>query len=111
VTTEVPGLQIALARPPIELTLDLQRLNSNLTSVRLLFPDEVSALSLKAFATTVRIKPTDIIDIWRCLEICLAAGTDTTAFRRGTPADAAVIIGNSSPRTDSARGLLPISSA
>lgn len=92
VTTEVPGLQIALARPPVELTLDLRRLNGDLSSVRLLFPDEVSALALKALATTVRIKPTDIVDIWRCLEICLAAGTDATTFSHGTPADAAVII-------------------
>jgi hypothetical protein len=92
VATEVPGLQIALARPPIELTLELQRLNRDLSSIRLLFPDEVSALALKALATTVRIKPTDIVDVWRCLEICLAAGIDATAFRRGTPADAGVII-------------------
>jgi hypothetical protein len=92
VTTEVPGLQLALARPGVELTLDLQRLNGSLSSVRLLFPDEVSALALKALATTVRIRPTDIVDVWRCLEICLAAGTDATAFSRGTPADAAAII-------------------
>jgi len=59
VTTEVPGLQIALARPPVELTLDLQRLNGDLSSVTLLFPDEVSALAIKVFATTVRITPTD----------------------------------------------------
>jgi len=39
VTTEVPALQLALARPPVELTLDVQRLNGSLSSVRLLFPD------------------------------------------------------------------------
>jgi len=92
VTTEVLGLQIALARPAVELTLDLQRLNGDLSTVRLLFPGEISALTLKAFATTIRIKPTDIVDIWRCLEICLTAGIDATAFSHGTPADAAVII-------------------
>jgi hypothetical protein len=92
VTTEVLGLQIALARPAVALTLDLQRLNGDLTSVKLLFPDEVSALTLKAFATTVRIKLTDIVDVWRCLEICVAAQIDATAFSRGTPAKAAAII-------------------
>jgi hypothetical protein len=92
VTTEVPGLQIAIARPPVELALDLQRLNGDLSSVRLLFPDEVSALTLKALATTVRIRATDIVDIRRCLEICLAAGVDATAFRRGAAADGAAII-------------------
>jgi hypothetical protein len=92
VATEVPGLQSALARPAVELTLDLQRLNNSLSSVQLLFPDEVSALVLKALATTVRIKPTDIVDVWRCLEICVAAETDPSAFSHGTPADAAAII-------------------
>jgi len=74
VTTEVPALHIALARAPVELALDLRRLNGDVLAVRLLFPDEVSALTLKAFATSVRMKPTDIIDVWRCLEICFAAG-------------------------------------
>jgi hypothetical protein len=92
VTTEVPGLQSALARPAVELTLDLQRLNNSLSSIQLLFPDEVSALVLKALATTVRIKPTDIVDVWRCLEICITAETDPSAFSHGTPADAAAII-------------------
>jgi len=75
-----------------KLTLDLQRLNGDVSTVRLLFPDEVSALTLKAFATTVRRKPTDIVDTWRCLEICLAARIDPTTFSHGTPADAAAII-------------------
>lgn len=92
VTTEVPGLQIALARDPVELTLDLRRLNGDLLSMRLLFPDEVSALTLKAFATRVRLKPTDVIDVWRCLEICFAANVDAEAFSRGTAAEAAAIV-------------------
>jgi hypothetical protein len=91
VTTEVPGLQIALARAPVELAMDLRRLNGDLLSVSLLFPDEVSALTLKAFATSVRMKPTDIIDVWRCLEICLAAGVKAAAFSRGVTAQGAAI--------------------
>jgi len=94
VTTEVPGLHLALARAPVELALDLRRLNTNMLTVGLLFADEVSALTLKALATTVRLKPTDIIDIWRCLEICLAAEVDAAAFGRGAAADAAAIIRN-----------------
>jgi hypothetical protein len=79
VTTEVPGLQLALARIPVELALDLRRLNGELLSVKLLFPDEVSALTLKASATSARTKPTDIIDVWRCLEICFAAEAKAAA--------------------------------
>ena len=39
-TTEVPALHIALARAPVELALDLRRLNGDVLAVRLLFPDE-----------------------------------------------------------------------
>ncbi len=92
VTTEVLGLQIALARNPVELTLDLRRLGGEMMTVGLLFPDEVSALTLKAFATRVRTKPTDVIDVWRCLEICIAARVDAAAFRRGSAAEGAAII-------------------
>jgi hypothetical protein len=65
VTTEVHGLQLALARAPVEMALDLRRLNGDLLRVRRLFPDEISALTLKALATSVRMRPTDIIDVWR----------------------------------------------
>lgn len=63
VTTEVLGLQIALARHPVILELDLRRLNGDLMNVKLLFPDEASALALKGFATTVRLKSTDVVDV------------------------------------------------
>jgi hypothetical protein len=63
VTTEVPGLAAALGRPTVIMTLN----------ATLPFPDEVSALVRKAMATRVRDKPTDVADIWRCLEIALAA--------------------------------------
>jgi hypothetical protein len=91
VTTEVPGLQIALARAPVEMALDLRRLNGDQLSVKLQFPDEVSALILKAFATTVRMRPTDVIDVWRCLEICFAAALNASAFSHGSAAEAAAI--------------------
>ncbi len=91
VTTEVPGLQIALARAPVELALDLRRLSGHVLKVSLLFPDEVSALTLKAHATSVRMKATDIIDVWRCLEICFAAGFEAEAFSRGVTAQAAAL--------------------
>lgn len=73
-TTEVPGLQLALARPPVTITLELCRLNGEMLQCELPFADEVSALVLKGMATRVRSKDTDITDIWRCLEIAFAAG-------------------------------------
>ncbi len=44
------------------------------------FPDEVAALVLKAFATRVRSKATDVVDLWRCLEVALAAGVQPSDF-------------------------------
>ena len=55
-TTEVPGLQVALARPPVAIALELRRLNGETLQCELPFADEVSALVLKGLATRVRSK-------------------------------------------------------
>jgi hypothetical protein len=60
--------------PPVSIALELRRLNGQALHCELPFADEVSALVLKAFATNVRVKDTDIGDIWRRLEIANAAG-------------------------------------
>ena len=60
-TTEVPGLQLALARAPVTITLELRRLNGEILQCELPFPDEVSAVVLKSLATTVRSKDTEVI--------------------------------------------------
>jgi hypothetical protein len=90
--TEVPGLGVALNRPPVELTLYLRRLNGDTCQVELLFPDEVSALVLKSLATHVRHRDTDIGDVWRCLEIAYAAGAGPADFARGVKAEGAARI-------------------
>jgi hypothetical protein len=91
-TTEVPGLQLALARPPVTITLELRRLNGAILQCELPFADEVSALVLKSLATTVRSKDTDITDIWRCLETAFAAGLGPADFTRGVGAESAEVI-------------------
>jgi hypothetical protein len=91
-TTEVPGLQLALARPPVTITLELRRLNGEILQCELPFPDEISALVLKSLATTVRSKDTDTTDIWRCLEIAFAAGLGPADFTRGVSAETAEVI-------------------
>jgi len=68
-TTEVLGLQLALARPPVTISLELRRLNGLTLRCDLPFADELSALILKSLATRVRSKDTDIGDVWRCLEL------------------------------------------
>lgn len=82
VTTEVPGLAFALARPALRLTLALRRLDRASEDIELSFPDEVAALALKLRATQVRNKATDIVDVWRCLEIGFAAEVSRASFGR-----------------------------
>lgn len=91
-TTEVLGLQLALARPAVTMALTLHRLNGQALQCELPFADELSALVLKSLATKVRFKDTDVADIWRCLEVAVAAGLVPADFERGVRADAAGII-------------------
>jgi hypothetical protein len=90
--TEVLGLQLALARPPITIALELHRPNGQTPQCELPFADELSALVLKSLATKVRVKDTDIADIWRCLEIAFAAGLGPEDFASGVRAEAAEVI-------------------
>jgi hypothetical protein len=90
--TEVLGLQLALARPPAMIALELHRLNGQTLRCELPFADEVSALVLKGLATTVRFKDTDISDIWRCLEIAFAARLGPADFASSVRAEAAEVI-------------------
>lgn len=92
VTTEVPGLALALKREPVLLHMELHRLNGEQLDVKVFFPGEVAALTLKAFASQVRDKPTDVVDLWRCLEVAYAAGIDGAAFAEGEVAEAARIV-------------------
>jgi hypothetical protein len=92
VTTEVPGLALALKREPLVLHMELHRLNGEQLNVKVSFPDEVAALTLKAFAAQMRDKPTDVVDLSRCLEIAHAAGIEAAAFAEGEAAEAARIV-------------------
>src|SRR5580704_15014733 len=91
-TTEVPGLQLALARPPVTIALEMRRLNGQALRCELPFADELSALVLKGLAARVRSKDTDIADIWRCLEIAFAAGVGPGSFASGVRAESAEVI-------------------
>lgn len=73
-TTEVPGLALALVRPGIEIELTLHRLNGEALDVRIVLPDEVSALVLKTLAWRQRLAAKDAVDMWRMLEVTRAAG-------------------------------------
>jgi hypothetical protein len=91
ISTEVPGLAAALARPAVNMTLELHRLNGQIREVGVPFPDEASALVLKAWATRVRARATDVTDIWGCLEIAYAASVRPSDFERSGRDEAAGI--------------------
>jgi hypothetical protein len=92
VTTEVLGLATALQRPPVVMSLQLYRLNGDALTADLCFPDEVAALVLKGLSIRARNKATDVVDVWRCLEVALAAGVQPTDFADDATAGAAAII-------------------
>lgn len=73
------------------MTLHLRRLNGSLLNAHMRLSDEPSALGLKAFATTVRAKDTDVVDLWRCLEVCAAARCRPADFANDELSSAAEI--------------------
>lgn len=90
--TEVPGLSLALQRAPVTMALELHRLNGQMLEAELSLADEVSALVMKSCATRDRRRATDIVDVWRCLEVAFAAGVDSSEFAKGLPAESAEIV-------------------
>jgi hypothetical protein len=74
------------------LHLSVGRLNGDRLDFDLVVPDEVAAVVLKALAIRVRYKATDIVDVWRCLEIAFAAGVKPNEFSEGEPARAAGVV-------------------
>lgn len=74
VTTEVPGLAVALRRPGVEVRAQLRLTNGDDHEVTVTLPDALATLELKARARGVRNEDRDAEDLWRCLEIAAADG-------------------------------------
>lgn len=74
VTTEVLGLAPAFLCEPINLQIQLLRLNGSVLDFQVLLPDELSGLVQKAYVWRTRAKSADAIDMWRMLEVCFVAG-------------------------------------
>jgi len=91
-TSEVPGLAEALKRPSVDVSVVLERLNgmSQQTTIRL--PDEVSTLILRAYAWRIRGADTDAVDLWRALEIAVAAGSRTGEFSNESDLESLAIL-------------------
>ena len=87
--TEVPGLAIAM-EAPATVQLRLIRLNGESSDIRVVLPDEVGCLILRAHVWKLRLQERDAIDVWRALEIAHRAGVTSQAF--GGPAGVAAEI-------------------
>lgn len=72
VTTEVPGLAVALHRPGIAVDAELRLTNNDVRKTTIVLPDALATLILKARARTVRDEERDAQDLWRCLEVAAA---------------------------------------
>lgn len=90
-TTEVLGLAEALRRPGVEVSLDLHRLNGEALTAELTLPDEASAVMLKALVWDRRGASKDAVDLWRMLEVAIAAGISPEEFSEGAGAKSAEI--------------------
>ena len=71
--------------------MELHRLNGETAVAELSFPDEVGALILKATVTREREKATDLVDLWRCLEVAFASGVTPSDFTGSVASEAAEI--------------------
>jgi hypothetical protein len=74
VTTEVPGLNFALSRPPVVVTARFALSRGEVLAAGVQLPDALSTLVLKLGARRVRDEARDATDLWRCLEIAVADG-------------------------------------
>jgi len=102
VTTEVPGLATALRRPGVRVELSMTRRDGDPLTARLLLPDEVSTVVLRAHAWRRRLSETDAEDLWRSLEIAFAAGVGPQEFSRSDEQSAVKIVADGFGGTSSA---------
>lgn len=80
VTTEVPGLALALRRPPITIDAELLLTDGARITTSVVLPDALGTLALKALARSVRNEQRDLEDLWRCLEISAAENVERSMF-------------------------------
>jgi len=74
VTTEVPGLAVALRRPAVAIPARFRLTSGDIRDATVALPDPLSMLTLKALVRTVRHEDRDAQDLWRCLEVAAAEG-------------------------------------
>lgn len=85
VTTEVPGLAEALRRPGVTIEAELRLTDGTVLHTKVVLPDALGTLALKARVRSVRNEARDAEDLWRCLEIAAADGVTPEMFDSDEP--------------------------
>ncbi len=73
----------AISRPAVQVEVELRRLGGQVLAAQLPLADEKSAVMMKAFAWRSRKDADDAEDMWRTLEIAVAAEVHVDAWRDG----------------------------
>lgn len=90
---EVPGLQLALGRDPVEVEFQAQLTSGETLETTALLPDVTSALVLKAYSFKGRMAARDALDVWRLLEAAQASGLQAASWPKSASGrDAARIL-------------------
>ena len=92
IVDQIPGLALALARPPTTVALDITLTSGVRLTAVIDLPDVVSALCLKAYAYQGRMHPRDAVDVWRLLEAAYALGSTAGQWPTGATGSAAAEI-------------------
>jgi len=77
-------LALALQRPAVDIPISFRRTDGYLVQTSVRIPDETAALALKVLTRSVRNEDKDAVDVWRCLEVCVAAGISNRDFGADT---------------------------
>ena len=103
VVDEVPGLSLALAVPPLNLSLDVTTSDHSALHTEVAVPALMPALDLKALAYASRLQTRDAVDVWRLLEVAEVAELDPGEWAGdGVRADARQALHHWFSRRDSA---------
>lgn len=93
VVDAIPGLLLALHAEPVEVTVTATLTTGAELEMSVSIPSPKAALCLKLLAYGSRFATKDVIDIWRLLAVCRAAGvTPDDWHTKGTQGDALKVL-------------------
>jgi hypothetical protein len=110
VLDEIPGLALALGRPPTTVELRVTLLGGTAVTAVVKVPDLVSALCIKAAAYRGRFADKDAVDLWRLMTAAFESGLRSEAWPIDSTANGAAAILRRFFGRPSSTGLVQVSS-